>query len=327
MSQDMIQVSASLPAYLQQQKLVYKDSGLGAGIAARAPKLGVSTDKRFTLNKDGTKTFLTDKVRAVLVASASSITKAWYANGYTPGSTDAPDCFSLDAKVPAPGCAQPQSTNCATCKKNAFGSNTQTGRGKACADRKMVVLVWEGEPDTLMTMNFPTMSMNALKSLDIKMREANIPLQAVLVEMSFDPMFTYPVLKLNPVGFVDEATATRLMEAADSQEVAELLRDTESEHATADAPAKPEPVVPDTVVQFGAVAAAQVEVEAPKQRKPRAKAAPTVQEVDSAIQDALEAYAKEEPMAVLVDPDTGKTSKPATGGIDVMALVNAWKSK
>ena len=325
MSQDLIQVSTQLPAYLQQQKLIYKDSGLGAGIAARAPKLGISTDKRFTLNKDGSTTFLTDKVRVVLVASASTITKAWYAKGYTPGSTDAPDCFSLDAKVPAPGCAQPQSTNCATCKKNAFGSHPVTGRGKACGDRKMVVLVWEGEPTTLMTMNFPTMSMNALKALDTKMRESNIPLQAVLVEMSFDPMFTYPVLKLNPVGFVDEATATRLMEAADSQEVAELLR--EVDHTSAEAPTKPEPVVPDTVVQFGAAASEEVEVgpsglqfeeTPPKPRKPRAvKPAPVVETVAGAAEEEMEA-------------ESGATAAPApatTGGVDVMALVNAWKSK
>lgn len=322
MSQDLMQVSNTLPAYLQNQKLTYKDSGLGAGIAARAPKLGVSTDKRFTLTKDGSTTFLTDKVRVVLVASASTITKAWYAKGYTPGSTDAPDCFSLDAKVPAPGCNQPQSTNCATCKKNAFGSHPVTGRGKACGDRKMVVLVWDGEPTTLMTMNFPTMSMNALKALDTKMRESNIPLQAVLVEMSFDPMFTYPVVKMNPVGFVDEGTATRLMEAADSQEVAELLRETEVEPAPAEAPAKPEPVVPDTVVQFGAAAAEEVDIDPPKTRKPRAvKPAPVVVPPTPAFEPAGEEEEEEAP---------GATAAPApatTGGVDVMALVNAWKSK
>lgn len=317
MSQDLMQITNQLPAYLQNQKLTYKDSGLGAGIAAKAPKLAVSIDKRFTLTKDGSTTFLTDKVRVVLVASASTITKAWYAKGYTPGSTDAPDCFSLDAKVPAPGCSQPQSTNCATCKKNAFGSNPVTGRGKACGDHKMVVLVWEGEPAALMTMKFPTMSMNALKALDTKMRESNIPLQAVLVEMSFDPMFTYPVVKMNPVGFVDEGTATRLMEAADSQEVAELLR--EVEHDTAEAPAKPEPVVPDTVVQFGAgTAAVEVDVEPPKTRKPRAvKPAPVVETVAGAAEEEMEA-------------ESGATAAPApatTGGVDVMALVNAWKSK
>lgn len=317
MSQDLIQVSAQLPAYLQQQKLIYKDSGLGAGIAARAPKLGISTDKRFTLNKDGSTTFLTDKVRVVLVASASTITKAWYAKGYTPGSTDAPDCFSLDAKVPAPGCAQPQSTNCATCKKNAFGSHPVTGRGKACGDRKMVVLVWEGEPTTLMTMNFPTMSMNALKALDTKMRESNIPLQAVLVEMSFDPMFTYPVLKLNPVGFVDEATATRLMEAADSQEVAELLREVEHDAAEVEKPKAEEPAVPQTVVQFGATAEAPVEVEAPKQRKTRAvKEAPA-----PAPTPEPEVEEEEEAPGAALAPEPA-----AAGGIDVMALVNKWKS-
>lgn len=317
MSQDLMQVSNTLPAYLQNQKLTYKDSGLGAGIAARAPKLGVSTDKRFTLTKDGSTTFLTDKVRVVLVASASTITKAWYAKGYTPGSTDAPDCFSLDAKVPAPGCSQPQSTNCATCKKNAFGSHPVTGRGKACGDRKMVVLVWDGEPTTLMTMNFPTMSMNALKALDTKMRESNIPLQAVLVEMSFDPMFTYPVVKMNPVGFVDEGTATRLMEAADSQEVAELLRETDVEHSPTLTHAEPAPVVPDTVVQFGAAAAEEVEVELPKTRKPR-----VVKPKPAEVQMPLVVEVEEEEA-----PSPAQSAPATTGGVDVMALVNAWKSK
>jgi hypothetical protein len=70
--------------------------------------------------------------------------------------------------------------------------------------------------------------------------------------MSFDPMFTYPVLKLNPVGFVDEGTASRLMEASETQEVAELLREVEYDAGEPEKPAaKEEPLVPTNVVQFG----------------------------------------------------------------------------
>ena len=250
MANNLTVISNNLPAYLQGGQVGYQDTGLAAGVTPKAPKLAVTTAKQWTVTKDGQQMILpTPTVKAVLLASAMNITKAWYAKAYTPGSTEAPDCYSDDGRTPAAGVKAPQCSNCAQCPKNAFGSHPVTGRGKACGDRKRVVLVWEGLPDELMTFNVPTMSLQSLLKLDNELKNANIPLQSVLVELSFDPAIAYPVVKIGAVGFVDQQTALNLIDRAGSSEVSSLLRESEYD----DAPdAQPETaLVPAQVVQFG----------------------------------------------------------------------------
>lgn len=241
----------------------YQDEGLGAGIAPKAPKLAVTIDKHFTITKEGQTIMLQDvlknaqgqdvavpsqMVKVIIVAAAANLTKAWYETGYEAGKTDAPDCYSNDGKVPAPGVAKPQCANCAQCPKNAFGSNPVTGRGKACSDRKIIVVVWEGDPDTLMTFNVPTMSLQSLQKLDGELRQANIPMQSVLVGLTFDQSVTYPVVKINALGFVDKETTLKWREAAGTNEVSMLLREADYEQPQT-AAASP---VPNNQIAFGA---------------------------------------------------------------------------
>lgn len=250
---------AGLPAFLQEMG-GYQDEGLAAGIQARAPKIGLTIDKHFTITKDGQTVILqqemTDNagrkvavpvssINVIIVAASQTLTKAWYEQAYVAGSSEAPDCYSNDGKVPAPGVAKPQHTNCAQCPKNMFGSNPVTGRGKACSDRKMIVCVWEGAPDELMTWNVPTMSLQSLGKFDSELRNANIPMQSVAVELFFDPSVQYPVVKLNALGFVDKETALRWKEASQSTEVMSLLREVDYEPATAQSP------VPQNTIKFG----------------------------------------------------------------------------
>lgn len=268
MSFDLITTTGgSLPDFLR--KIGYQDTGLGANIAPKAPKMGMTQAKEFTWTEDGQKMLLPDrKFRAIIVAAAENISKAWYEKGFQPGSNDAPDCYSRDAKVPDPGCKSKQAASCATCPKNAFGSNRTSGRGKDCSDRKMIVIAWENQPDKFATMNIPTMSLTALKNLDTRLRDANIPLQAVLCEFSFDPRFTYPVLEIGAVGFVDEKTAVKFIEASKSEEVKQLLREVEGGEE-APAAKKEEPPVPAQVIDFGkATGVSQAEPQ-PEPEKPK----------------------------------------------------------
>lgn len=251
---------AGLPAFLQEMG-GYQDEGLSAGIQARAPKIGLTIDKHFTITKDGQTVILQQEmtdargnkvavpvssINVIIVAASQTLTKAWYEQAYVAGSSEAPDCYSNDGKVPAPGVAKPQHTNCAQCPKNMFGSNPVTGRGKACSDRKMIVCVWEGAPDELMTWNVPTMSLQSLGKFDSELRNANIPMQSVAVELFFDPSIQYPVVKLNALGFVDKETALRWKEASQSTEVMSLLREVDYEPAT---PAQSP--VPQNTIKFG----------------------------------------------------------------------------
>lgn len=166
---NLIQVTDALPDFLREMS--YVDEGLADGIAIRSPKLSVTTAKEFSITKDGKTQIMSQRtMRCVIVASAPTLAKAWYEKPFVAGSTEAPDCFSNDGKVPAAGVAKVQHPNCASCPKNAFGSHPVTGRGKACGDRKLIVLVWEGDPETLMTFNAPTMTLSNLAKLDSELK-------------------------------------------------------------------------------------------------------------------------------------------------------------
>lgn len=250
----LLNTNGQLPDYLRTSGLTYQDSGLSAGVTPRAPKLGITTAKQWTVTKDGTTMILPQlTVRGVIIGSAMNITKAWYEKPFVPGSTEAPDCYSDDGKSPAPGVKKPQCSNCAGCPKNAFGSHPITGRGKACSDRKRVIFVWEHLPDELMTFNVPTMSLQALMKLDSSLRDANIPLQAVMVEMSFDPNVLYPVVKISAIGYIPQEMAFKLIDKASSQEVADLLRERDFDEADNTAgQAQPQSPVPQQTVAMGA---------------------------------------------------------------------------
>lgn len=260
MSMSLVPMTAGLPDFLKELG-GYQDDGMSNGIAVRAPKISFTTDKKWTVTEEGATRILETvveqngnkfvvpqpSVNVVIVAASSTLTKAWYEKAYQPGSFEAPDCFSNDGKVPAPGVSKPQCSNCAACPKNAFGSHPTTGRGKACSDRKLVVVCWDGAPDKLMTFNVPTMSLNALRKIDADLRNANVPMQSVMMQLNFDNNANYPVVQISALGFVDKGTATRLMEAATSEEVTAMLREVDY-----DAPgAVPETVVPQNTIQFG----------------------------------------------------------------------------
>lgn len=262
MSNDLITYSASVPDFLKEAG-GYRDEGMTAGIAPKAPKLAVTTAKQWTITDNGqTQILPTPSVKGVIIASSGTLTKAWYEKAYVPGTNAAPDCFSNDGKVPAPGCAKPQSSNCAQCPKNAFGSHPVTGRGKACGDRKMIVLALDSMPDKYATFNIPTMSLGSLREIDGKLKSSNIPLQSVMMEFTFDPGVLYPVVKIGAVGFIGKEHFEKFRDAADSDEVRDLLR--EVDYEAAEVPAQ-QPVVPNNQIAFGTGGqAAQQPAEEPK---------------------------------------------------------------
>jgi hypothetical protein len=74
----------------------------------------------------------------------------YYSSAYVPGSVEPPDCFALefDPKELAPSANSPdaQSSQCASCPLNQFGSR---GKGKACGNRiAIAVLPSDAKLDT-----------------------------------------------------------------------------------------------------------------------------------------------------------------------------------
>lgn len=262
MSNQMITYSEALPDFLREAG-GYRDEGMSAGIAPKAPKLSMTTAKQWTITDEAGQTIqlqsvVTDgqgrqqtipatSVRGVIIASSGTLTKAWYEKAYVPGTNAAPDCFSNDGKVPAAGVAKPQCSNCAQCPKNAFGSHPVTGRGKACGDRKLVVLALDSMPDKFATFNVPTMSLQSLAKIDAQLKSSNIPLQSVMMEFSFDQAVTYPVVKIGAIGFIGKEHFDKFRAYADTDECSMLLREVDY-----DVPATTETaIVPNNQIAFG----------------------------------------------------------------------------
>jgi len=108
------------------------------GIEARLPQIGIIHQGQLFAMPDGRKipgvsgTILDiNKVNAYWIESFSD------SGGGTP-----PDCASMNGIIPSPMSESPQSTSCAICPKNKFGS---AGRAKACKNMKRVHLLVPGE--------------------------------------------------------------------------------------------------------------------------------------------------------------------------------------
>lgn len=283
---DIIPVVQGLPAYLQQVQA--QPTNLGAGISASAPRLGITITREFTLTKNGQTQILPNRsVRAVILAAAPTLNKAWFSKPFAPGQDVVPDCYSDDGQVPAQGATNKQHSNCSMCPKNAFGSNPVTGRGKACSDRKRVVLALEDDPNTAVVANWPTMSLAGLKNLDMQLQAGRIPLQAVMLEFSFDTTVQYSKILINPVGFVPEEVFRALEHLANLPATVELLRSEVYE----DEPPTPAPMQPPAYLAqptYGApVAPAQQAVQpAPAQSAPQPVQTAPAQQDPSPVQPA-----------------------------------------
>jgi hypothetical protein len=68
-----------------------------------------------------------------------------YKDRYDPNNPASPICYALseieDDLKPHPDSAEPQSESCSTCTKNAWGSDPQGGKGKACKNVRRLAIV------------------------------------------------------------------------------------------------------------------------------------------------------------------------------------------
>lgn len=98
---------------------------------------------------------------------------AWWEQSATEsGGSSVPDCFSMNGVTPYPQCEEGETNNkccinrqsdkCEDCPQNQYGSDTKTGKGKACKNMKRVMVLMEGStlPRRL------TVTPTSLKSFD-----------------------------------------------------------------------------------------------------------------------------------------------------------------
>lgn len=223
----------NLPAHL---RAAAGAASINAG-AANGTSAGVSINKlsikggKFRLVENGEEVKVFDKLALdlVIVRANDFVTKTYYAKQWKPGQEpEAPDCSSDDGIKPRADSKNKQCDNCAACKHNEWGSyiNPQTGaKGKSCSDSKRIAVCPPGrlKEGKLYQLQIPAASLREFGSFIGKLNsvEPAVPYNAVLTRFSFDTEVTFPKLKFEPTGWLNEQQYAEAQERYDSKEAKE----------------------------------------------------------------------------------------------------------
>ena len=92
--------------------------------------------------------------------------RSWYGEEYDADKAQVPSCYALNSDSPHDEAMDPQSSACATCEKNKWGSAPK-GRGKACREGARVIVVPAGtalEIAPMSSAKIPVTSLTAIQS-------------------------------------------------------------------------------------------------------------------------------------------------------------------
>ena len=159
----------------------------------------------------------------VIVKSASSVHRTFYAGTYKEGENSAPDCWSSNNETPDSIVRNPQSPKCATCPQNIKGSGQ--GDSRACRyTRRLAVVLDNDISGDVLQLALPAQSVFGKGEKGKLPLEAyvkflaghNLPVTAVVTEMRFDTNSATPKLTFKPIRPLEQDEYTAAMERAET---------------------------------------------------------------------------------------------------------------
>jgi hypothetical protein len=174
------------------------------------------------------------EMNVVVVRTAASNSRTFYAGQYKKGETAAPDCSSLDGVTPDSGVADQQAGKCASCPQNIAGSGT--GKSRACKYSRRLAVVMENdiagdvyELKLAATSIFGDGNGSDDMPLDAYVRrmDANNPpvnLDDVVTRLKFDDNTDTPKLNFATVRFLSE-NESEIVQAQGSSPIAMQITD------------------------------------------------------------------------------------------------------
>jgi len=152
------------------------------GVEAQLPQIKILHQAEMFLLPDGSKV---QTFTGVIIDM--NRTNAYWIKSYENGSTDLPDCFSLNGVTPDMSSQdiQSESGSCVDCPMNQFGSCSSGGKGKACRNNKRVHVLVGGSMMPMRLTSPPT----SIKSIDLYvslLTSQSIPYQLVETEFSLN---------------------------------------------------------------------------------------------------------------------------------------------
>ncbi len=133
---------------------------------------------------------------------------AWWEVGFDEsGGGSPPQCFSMDGVKPSPLSENRQSTTCAECEQNKYGSDG--GRGKACKNMKRVHVMLDGEFFPV-RLTLPPSNLKAIDAYITNLTSKGFPYQLVktnftLTETSNKDGIKYSQITCKPVEYITDA--------------------------------------------------------------------------------------------------------------------------
>ncbi len=222
------------------------DAALGEGIRASYGIVGIKAGK-FRIKYKGVEEVVSQlnpntgqrepvsSIQVVIVKANPFLNKQYYAGKYTEGSNSAPDCYSLDGKVPSPSIPKPVFSNCTLCPKNLYGSMvSETGiKQKACRDTKKLAIVplenlrneALGGP---MLFRVPPSSLKDLSALADGMKARGYPYNSVAVRIGFDLEASHPKPTFKAIRPLTDEEAEVVLELFHGDGVAAVLSDNDA---------------------------------------------------------------------------------------------------
>lgn len=233
MSGEVIELKGRPPAALAKRLGDATPDDLSAGVTGGYGVLSFRASK-WRVKYEGEEVPLVDNegdaipsIKVVLLKANRHISKNYYGSKYVEGSSDAPDCFSLDGERPDPAAPHKQNELCATCPKNRFGSRvTDEGKkAKACSDNRRLVIIPEGDFANErfggpMLLRIPPTSLLELKKFGelVKRAGGGHNYNTIITRLSFDMDASYPKLQFK---------AVRPLTDEEGDEIGQLLDDPE----------------------------------------------------------------------------------------------------
>jgi hypothetical protein len=182
----------------------------------------------------------------VIVGISEAISKIWYEKGWSESSKEAPDCFSVDGKVPDPAAARKQNATCATCPKNIFGSRiTENGKkGKACSDTRRIAIVPHGDLENEsyggpMMLRLPAMSLPNLDAYARSIARFGAQPYMVVTNLRFNYDVSHPEVIFETGGWLSNEDAAQVIDMLDDPRIDRILS-TPTDEVIADAAPDPD---------------------------------------------------------------------------------------
>jgi hypothetical protein len=186
-------------------------------------------------------------IQCVIVKASPAIAKIYYKGTYAEGDMSPPDCWSVNGIAPDPASPSKQSTTCAGCPMNAWGSKI-TGNGKAtkaCQDSKRLAIVPANDMQNElfggpMLLRVPPASLADLSAYGAKLKQIGADYFSVVTRIGFDANEAFPKFTFAATRGLNDQEADVILPLQEDARVTRILQEA-VDHVRAEPPGAPNP--------------------------------------------------------------------------------------